>query len=237
MALLRNHKDDLAALTAAAAAALGIDPAFVEKDFWVIEVLRAAAAPVQVTTKDGRSYEVQVIFKGGTSLSRVFELIERFSEDVDLLISFPDRETSIGARDKVLKQIRDAVAAHLGTAGEPAGVTTGVKRNIRYPYPGRYGSGDVTEGVLLEMGSRGGAFPTQQHYLRSIARTSPSIRLAKNQTLGTSSTQFRSTCFRQNEPCSRNSPCYTMRRLDTPTTTPAPSCWAADDTCTTFINS
>jgi len=168
MALLRDHQDDLSALTAAAAEALGIDPAFVEKDFWVIEVLRAAVVPVKVAAKDRQSYEVQTIFKGGTSLSRVFGIIERFSEDVDLLISFPQVETSGRARDNVLKHIRDAVAAHLGRAGKQSDVTTGVKRNIRYPYPARFGSGDVTEGVLLEMGSRGGTYPTQQHHLRSM---------------------------------------------------------------------
>jgi hypothetical protein len=168
MPTLRDQHDDLAALVATTADALGIDAGFVEKDFWVIEVLRAATAPVQVAAKDGSRHAVQTIFKGGTSLSRAYGLIERFSEDVDLLVSFPPVEIGTGSRDKVLKAIRDAVAAHLRTIGVQVGVTAGIKRNIRYAYPARYGSAGITEGVLLEMGSRGGAFPTHQHQLRSL---------------------------------------------------------------------
>lgn len=165
---LREQPDDLAALVTATADALQIDAGFIEKDFWVIEVLRAATVPAEVTAKDGRRHPVQAIFKGGTSLSRAYGLIERFSEDVDLLVSFPPVDIGVGSRDKVLKTIRDNVADHLGAAGAQTAVTTGVKRNIRYPYPARYGSAEITEGVLLEMGSRGGAFPTQQHHLRSL---------------------------------------------------------------------
>ena len=168
MPLLRERPDDLAALVGTTAEALAIDAGFVEKDFWVIEVLRAATAPVEVNARDGNRHPVATIFKGGTSLSRAYGLIERFSEDVDLLVSFPSVEISLGARDKVLKAIRDNVANHLGAAWEQSAVTTGVKRNIRYPYSARYGSTGISEGVLLEMGSRGGAFPTQQHELRSL---------------------------------------------------------------------
>lgn len=95
MSLLRDEPDSLDALVAATGDSLRIDPAFVEKDFWVIEVLRAATSPVQVTARDGNSYDVETVFKGGTSLSRAYGLIERFSEDVDLLVSFPDVDPSI----------------------------------------------------------------------------------------------------------------------------------------------
>jgi len=169
MARLRDDPDTLNALVATTADALGIDAAFVEKDFWVIEVLRAATKDVFVVDKDGQRHPVTAIFKGGTSLSRVYGLIERFSEDVDLLVAFPDADLSIGARDRVLKSIRDAVVAHLGVGSIAVASTTGVKRNVRYPYPTRYGSTAVSEGVLLEMGSRGGTYPTQRHDLRSLA--------------------------------------------------------------------
>lgn len=168
MPLLREHPDDLAALAGTTAQALGIDAGFVEKDFWVIEVLRAATVPVEINAADGSRHPVGTIFKGGTSLSRAYGLIQHFSEDVDLLVSFPPVQASAGARDRVLKVIRDNVANHLGTTGDQSAVTTGVKRNIRYPYPARYGSIGISEGVLLEMGSRGGTFPTQPHKLRSL---------------------------------------------------------------------
>ena len=56
----------------------GIDPVIVEKDFWVCWLL-------------GRIFEQPklaeaCVFKGGTSLSKVFNAIARFSEDIDLAI-------------------------------------------------------------------------------------------------------------------------------------------------------
>jgi Nucleotidyl transferase AbiEii toxin, Type IV TA system len=173
MAVLRHRRADLQALVGATAATLGIDQVFVEKDFWVIEVLRAATAPVGLESMDGRRHSVSTIFKGGTSLSRAYGLIERFSEDVDLLVGFPPVDAGVGAKDKVLKQIRDAVTQHLQL--DPADVihvatTKGVKRYVRYMYPGFDYSRDgaVTHGVLLEMGCRGGTYPVRQHELRSM---------------------------------------------------------------------
>jgi hypothetical protein len=68
MTQLRMEPDDLDALVATTADALGIDAAFVEKDFWVIEVLRAATREMTVRAKDGRQHPIEIIFKGGTSL-------------------------------------------------------------------------------------------------------------------------------------------------------------------------
>jgi predicted nucleotidyltransferase component of viral defense system len=48
----------------------------IEKDFWVCWTLqRAFSSPILPGP----------LFKGGTSLSKVYQVIERFSEDVDIL--------------------------------------------------------------------------------------------------------------------------------------------------------
>jgi len=174
MPLLRDQPDDLDALIGAAAQARGLDANFVEKDFWLTEILRAATVPFDVVGKGGGSHPVRTVFKGGTSLSRAYGLIERFSEDVDLLVGFPDVELSTDVKDKALKRIRDEVARHLrldGTAIQAEAATTGVKRNVRYHYPTSrpHTHGLMSEGVLLEMGSRGGTHPTQTHTFRSMA--------------------------------------------------------------------
>ena len=55
-----------------------LPPNVVEKDWWVTAVLRAMF---------GTSCAAHISFKGGTSLSKAWGLIERFSEDVDLALS------------------------------------------------------------------------------------------------------------------------------------------------------
>ncbi|XZE19372.1 nucleotidyl transferase AbiEii/AbiGii toxin family protein [Pirellulaceae bacterium SH449] len=55
-----------------------ISPVIIEKDFWVCWVL---------STLFRSSFADQLVFKGGTSLSKVFNAVDRFSEDIDLSLS------------------------------------------------------------------------------------------------------------------------------------------------------
>lgn len=168
--LLRQHRDELDALVAQTAAARGLPAPYVEKDFWVTEVLRRAAVDRLVALPDGSSAPVSFVFKGGTSLSRVFGIVDRFSEDVDLLAVFPDGATA-GARHKVLKEVDADVTAHLGLTGNEVTVessTTGIKRYTSYPYPVEEHDDGLKEGVLLELGSRGGTHPAERHRYRSM---------------------------------------------------------------------
>lgn len=57
----------------------GLSPVMVEKDFWVSWTLAVLFAHPEFAT--------QLVFKGGTSLSKVFGVIGRFSEDIDLSVS------------------------------------------------------------------------------------------------------------------------------------------------------
>lgn len=78
----------------AAAARLDTLPSYVEKDFWVCLVL---------DTLFNRRPEghPRLLFKGGTSLSKAFGLIERFSEDIDLVV-FLDGLGFEGERDPIV---------------------------------------------------------------------------------------------------------------------------------------
>jgi hypothetical protein len=68
-----------AAFTREAAARLDVSPIIVEKDFWVCWLLGVIfAAP---------ALGPHLVFKGGTSLSKVYGIIHRFSEDIDLSVS------------------------------------------------------------------------------------------------------------------------------------------------------
>lgn len=57
---------------------VGLKSAIIEKDWWVTAVLRALFE---------LSYAQHVSFKGGTSLSKCWGLIERMSEDIDIGIT------------------------------------------------------------------------------------------------------------------------------------------------------
>ncbi|GHT41241.1 nucleotidyltransferase [Bacteroidia bacterium] len=57
---------------------LNLPPEAIEKDIWVTAVLRALFE---------LSYSEHISFKGGTSLSKCWNVIERFSEDVDIAIN------------------------------------------------------------------------------------------------------------------------------------------------------
>lgn len=63
---------------------LGIREIYVEKDYWVTYALFHI-----YTNEIGK----ETIFKGGTSLSKCFQLIERFSEDIDLVIKRNNSDT------------------------------------------------------------------------------------------------------------------------------------------------
>ena len=62
------------------AARMGATSTIVEKDFWVCWVLQKIFKAEVLKSK--------LLFKGGTSLSKVYNVIERFSEDIDLILDW-----------------------------------------------------------------------------------------------------------------------------------------------------
>ena len=98
---------DRAELIREASALKPMQAEVMEKDFWVCWVLNRLFRSSDMARK--------ILFKGGTSLSKVFGLIERFSEDVDLILDWrevtdedPAAARSVGKQDKFNK----AVLAH-----------------------------------------------------------------------------------------------------------------------------
>jgi Nucleotidyl transferase AbiEii toxin, Type IV TA system len=142
----------------AAAEQLGISPTAVEKDYWVTQALRALA----------RDFGDDFIFKGGTSLSKGYGILERFSDDIDILILAGTRGK--GATDKVMKAMGEAAAmACEGQAERDGGSETGVHRAYRISYPAIYEPTEaVATSVLLEMGVRGGPHPHERVQVGSL---------------------------------------------------------------------
>lgn len=70
--------DERATIFLEAANRMGIGSHIVEKDFWVCWLLKVIFTDPNLGG--------HLIFKGGTSLSKVFNIIQRFSEDIDLSV-------------------------------------------------------------------------------------------------------------------------------------------------------
>ncbi len=141
----------------------GLRPAIIEKDYYVTEALRIVAQ----TAGD------KVIFKGGTSLAKGWNLIQRFSEDIDLFLDPLAFEPVLGRKaiDRELKKLRDAIGAHPAfTFLEKESLTIGgFGRSDHFSYEQRFGGpGEVANRVLLETGTASGREPTADVELRSL---------------------------------------------------------------------
>jgi predicted nucleotidyltransferase component of viral defense system len=82
--------------------------AVIEKDLLITEVLRTVVA----VESDG----IQLVFCGGTCLSKAHGLIERMSEDIDFKLVLP-QGLSRSARSRLLSQFKKRLAAVLVDAG------------------------------------------------------------------------------------------------------------------------
>ncbi len=141
----------------------GLRAAIIEKDCFVTEVLRIIASIAGE----------QVIFKGGTSLSKGWNLLQRFSEDIDLFLDPIRFEPALTARgiDRELRRLRDAVARHpaLSFVSEESQTIGGFGRSDRFAFPQRFGGpAEVVNRVLLEAGTASGREPTVAMPLRSL---------------------------------------------------------------------
>ena len=91
---------------------MGVRPAITEKDFWVCWALKCLFEDPELS--------VQMIFKGGTSLSKAFQVIERFSEDIDLILDWrivtgkdPLERLSKTQQNKLNKQINNDAQGYI----------------------------------------------------------------------------------------------------------------------------
>ncbi len=74
---LHENKEQLADAIRITSAELGIPQKFVEKDYWICQILQRLSRMPQTE---------RTVWKGGTSLTKGYGIIQRFSSDVDLAI-------------------------------------------------------------------------------------------------------------------------------------------------------
>lgn len=148
---------------AAAADQLGILELAVEKDYWVCQTLCAIEKHTPGAT----------IFKGGTSLQKM-NLINRFSEDLDLLV--PGNHGGAGPTKRVLRDICAVAASALpGCEPEPlhSGGNPGSMHRAVYLTAPLAASGPTSgvadpSRILLELGQSGGEHPSARRPVVSL---------------------------------------------------------------------
>lgn len=159
-----------------AAQRLGMEPAIVEKDFWVCWTLDYLFRE--------SSFKNSFAFKGGTSLSKGFGLIERFSEDIDLIFDWrllgygldePWEKRSntkqdafvVEINDDAARFLRDTLMPEMQTYIEEQQITGGSlaidqrdPQTLRLFYPQSFFDNSILQEIRLETGALAAWSPT-----------------------------------------------------------------------------
>lgn len=166
----------------------------VEKDYWVVWTLERLFSIPELKT--------HLTFKGGTSLSKVYRVIERFSEDIDVSIEkdflgFSNEKSPENALSKkkiraavealgaaCAKYVRNELLAALHTAittelGTDQGWNLAVdakdpdSQTLLFEYPNLTPRGSyIQQSVKIEMGARSEHWPVSEHSIQSYAKES-----------------------------------------------------------------
>lgn len=171
--MLIQERSDLFRVTATE---MKLEPAIVEKDFWVCYLLDYLFHRSE--------FKDSIIFKGGTSLSKAFGLIERFSEDVDLILDWrligyglnePWDERSNTKQDKFKLEIIERTDDYLANTFVPSlkadlSAELGIAADVRmgdaegtvlFAYPKLFSSEATLDVVKLEIGPLAAWTPSQ----------------------------------------------------------------------------
>ena len=130
--IAKLNEKDRKALFHNTAAKMGMTDAIIEKDFWVCFMLDYLFHRCK--------WKDNIAFKGGTSLSKSFGLIERFSEDIDLILDWrvigyekdePWQERSNTKQDFFNKEANEKTEKFLKEKFLPV-ITTDLEKELGY---------------------------------------------------------------------------------------------------------
>ena len=144
--ILHNNNKLFTQLVEATASDMDINPLYIEKDYWVCYVLKNLSQSIYVDT---------AIFKGGTSLSKAYKIIKRFSEDIDLAIITKDlsgNQTKILIK-KIEKDILDSSFMEIELDNFTSKGSRFRKTVHSYPQLQEGNFGHARENIILEINS------------------------------------------------------------------------------------
>ena len=176
LASSKNRKE----LFSATAQKMHIKPSIVEKDFWVVWVLDKIFTDERLNKK--------LMFKGGTSLSKVFNLIGRFSEDIDLILDWrevtkenpKDERVSKSQQVKFNKKVNTDAQAYIKDVLLPivaqivsplcnCKIIPDEPFNINITYPASFEDVYLRPEILLEIGPLASWLPSESFEISSYA--------------------------------------------------------------------
>ena len=180
---LHLDKDNFEGAIVATANYFEIPEIFIEKDYWVTYALNQL---FHSEVKD------LIVFKGGTSLSKCYSIIKRFSEDIDLVVIKNDVDTGSDLKRRLKdittiidRSILEIVPDHTNTNKK------GSIRKIVYSFPkvglgGKYG--EVKDDITLEVSHLGNFEPNVTKPIRTLIadyiNSTPNIELITQFGLG-----------------------------------------------------
>jgi hypothetical protein len=144
---------------------LGINAGFIEKDYWITRSLQ------QLSRSLSADYAV---FKGGTSLSKIFLIGARFSEDVDIAI-VKDSDMSDAKLKSVIRTTQKAMSDGLDEIDTPGFTSKGSRyRKVYLSYPSVDGimpmESLLSGQLLLEINSFANPIPFAKHKVSNFIR-------------------------------------------------------------------
>lgn len=142
----------------AASQYLQINLNFVEKDYWITLVLQ------RLSTSE---FSEKAVFKGGTSLSKGYGLIDRFSEDIDLAI-ISEGYKSLNEIKTTIRRIEKEITKELTESREEGVTSKGSRyRKSVYHYPVLEKDAS-TNRIIIEINSFANPFPFQKRSIYSM---------------------------------------------------------------------
>jgi Domain of unknown function (DUF1814). len=161
--MLHNDQKKFTDTVLATAEYFSISPAYIEKDYWITNTLRRLSQNPNAW---------KAVFKGGTSLSNAYNLVDHFSEDID--IAFIDAKSFNGNQLKTLiKKVAKEMTTDLGKI-QVNGVTSKGSRFYKavYAYPDilkqKISTAFNLENLLVKVNSLANPYPYETKSITSF---------------------------------------------------------------------
>jgi hypothetical protein len=140
---LHEHKTLFRQAVQFTADQMNIAPIYVEKDYWVTYAL---------FTIFNDPIGIDIVFKGGTALSKCYNLIDRFSEDIDLVVLRRKGESNSKLTTKIrsISHIVNAVLPEINLEGltQKMGMNRKTAHSYSKEFKGSYGQ--VRDAIIVE---------------------------------------------------------------------------------------